>query len=54
MRENISLYSSIGTQVCNSHSQKVVVVSFFIVDRARNMQEGVPHIALGRLPLRER
>ena len=35
------------------HRQKVVVVSFFIVDSERSMQGNVPHIALGRLPLRE-
>ncbi len=33
--------------------KEVVVVSFFIVDSERKMRGHVPHIALGRLPLRE-
>ena len=35
------------------HRQKVVVVYFFIVDSERSMRGRLPHIALGRLPLRE-
>ena len=35
------------------HREKVVVVAFFIVDADRNIQGRVPHIVLGRLPLRE-
>ena len=35
------------------HREKLVVVAFFIVAAGRNMQGHVPHIVLGRLPLKE-
>ena len=33
------------------HSEKLVVVAFYIVDKDKRMQGQVPHIKLGRLPL---
>ena len=34
------------------HREKLVVVSFFIVDSAKKMQGRLPHFVLGQLPLR--
>lgn len=36
------------------HKEKLVVVSFFIVDAGSNMRGRIPHFVLGRLPIRER
>ena len=33
------------------HTEKMVVVAFFVVDAGRGMRGRVPHIVLGRLPL---
>lgn len=33
------------------HREKIVVVSFFVVDSAKKMQGRLPHFVLGRLPL---
>ena len=35
------------------HREMLIVVRFFIVDSAKEMQGKVPHIVLGKLPLRE-
>lgn len=35
------------------HSEKMVVVAFFIADAGRGIQGSIPHIVLGRLPLSE-
>lgn len=35
------------------HREKVIVVAFFVVDSARNMQGRLPHVVLAELPVRQ-